>query len=112
VNVLTEEAAPRLSSSHVTVSTSGVLPEMKRFLRESRAHLALSLNATTDEQREGLMPHNRIWPIASLLGRAARGSGQGSRRRYFVEYVLWQDVNDTDEDARRLAPCSPACPRT
>ena len=67
VNVLTEEAAPRLSSGHVTVSTAGVLPEMKRFLRESRAHFALSLNATTDAQRERLMPHNRIWPIAALL---------------------------------------------
>ena len=103
VRVLTEEAAPRLSANHVTVSTSGVLPEMKRFLLESRAHLALSLNATTDEQRERLMPHNRVWPIASLLGALREDQARGSRRRYFVEYVLWQDVNDTDEDARRLA---------
>ena len=102
VNVLTEEAAPRLSSSHVTVSTSGVLPEMKRFLRESRAHLALSLNATTDAQREQWMPHNRVWPIAALLDALREDQALGSRRRYFVEYVLWQDVNDTDEDARRL----------
>ena len=103
VNVLTEEAAPRLSSGHVTVSTSGVLPEMKRFLKESRAHLALSLNATTDEQRERLMPHNRTWPIAALLGALREDQAHGSRRRYFIEYVLWQDVNDTDDDARRLA---------
>jgi 23S rRNA (adenine2503-C2)-methyltransferase len=103
VRVLTEEAAPRLSANHVTVSTSGVLPEMKRFLAESRAHLALSLNATTDEQRERLMPHNRVWPIASLLGALREDQARGSRRRYFLEYVLWQDVNDTDEDARRLA---------
>jgi len=102
VHVLTEEAAPRLSSSHVTVSTSGVLPEMKRFLRESRAHLALSLNATTDEQRERLMPHNRVWPIASLLDALREDQALGSRRRYFIEYVLWQDVNDADDDARRL----------
>ena len=103
VQVLTEEAPPRLSSSHVTVSTSGVLPEMKRFLKESRAHLALSLNATTDEQRERLMPHNRVWPIASLLDALREDQAAGSRRRYFVEYVLWQDVNDGEEDARRLA---------
>jgi 23S rRNA (adenine2503-C2)-methyltransferase len=103
VRILTEDAAPRLSANHVTVSTSGVLPEMKRFLAESRAHLALSLNATTDEQRERLMPHNRVWPIASLLGALREDQARGSRRRYFVEYVLWQDVNDTDEDARRLA---------
>ena len=103
VQVLTEEAAPRLSSSHVTVSTSGVLPEMKRFLKESRAHLALSLNATTDEQRERLMPHNRVWPIAALLGALREDQALGSGRRYFIEYVLWHDVNDSDEDARRLA---------
>jgi 23S rRNA (adenine2503-C2)-methyltransferase len=103
VEVLTEDAAPRLAASHVTVSTSGVLPEMKRFLAESRAHLALSLNATTDEQRERLMPHNRVWPIASLLEALREDQARGSRRRYFVEYVLWQDVNDRDEDARRLA---------
>ena len=110
VNVLTEEAAPRLSSSHVTVSTSGVLPEMKRFLNESRAHLALSLNATTDEQRERLMPHNRTWPIAALLDALREDQARGSRRRYFIEYVLWQDVNDTDDDARRLAALLAALP--
>jgi 23S rRNA (adenine2503-C2)-methyltransferase len=103
VQVLTEEAPPRLSSSHVTVSTSGVLPEMKRFLKESRAHLALSLNATTDEQRERLMPHNRVWPIASLLDALREDQAAGSRRRYFIEYVLWRDVNDGDGDALRLA---------
>jgi len=103
VNVLTGEAAPGLGHQHVTVSTSGVLPEMKRFLATSRAQLALSLNATTDEQRERLMPHNRTWPIASLLGALREDAAGGSGRRYFVEYVLWRDVNDTDEDARRLA---------
>jgi 23S rRNA (adenine2503-C2)-methyltransferase len=87
----------------VTVSTSGVLPEMKRFLATSRAQLALSLNATTDDQRERLMPHNRTWPIASLLGALREDAAGGSGRRYFVEYVLWRDVNDTDDDARRLA---------
>jgi 23S rRNA (adenine2503-C2)-methyltransferase len=102
VNVLTEAAAPRLSANHVTVSTSGVLPGMTRFLKESRAHLALSLNATTDEQRERLMPHNRVWPIQALLGALHEDQARGSRRRYFIEYVLWEGVNDSDHDARRL----------
>src|SRR5260221_10698902 len=75
---------------------------MKRFLKESRAHLALSLNATTDPQREELMPHNRVWPIAALMGALREDQATGSGRRYFIEYVLWQDVNDTDEDTRRL----------
>jgi 23S rRNA (adenine2503-C2)-methyltransferase len=102
VQVLTEEGSPRLSCDHVTVSTAGVLPEMQRFLRTCGAQLALSLNATTDEQRERLMPHNRTWPIAALLGALKDDHERGSGRRYFVEYVLWRGVNDSDEDARRL----------
>jgi 23S rRNA (adenine2503-C2)-methyltransferase len=102
IALLTEPAAPGLSPNHVTVSTSGVLPGMKRFLAESRAHLAVSLNATTDEQRERLMPHNRVWPIAALVGALREDAAAGSGRRYFIEYVLWDGVNDTDDDASRL----------
>jgi 23S rRNA (adenine2503-C2)-methyltransferase len=103
IQVLTEDAAPRLSWNHVTVSTSGVLPGMRRFLRDSRAHLALSLNATTDEQRALLMPQTRLWPIAALLDALRTDQAAGSGRRYFIEYVLWQGVNDSDPDADRLA---------
>jgi 23S rRNA (adenine2503-C2)-methyltransferase len=102
LEILTEAAAPRLSWTHLTVSTSGVLPGMKRFLAESRAHLALSLNATTDAARELLMPHSRIWPIEALLAALREDAARGTGRRYFIEYVLWQDTNDTDDDARRL----------
>jgi 23S rRNA (adenine2503-C2)-methyltransferase len=102
VSALTDAGAPGLSWEHVTVSTAGVLPEMQRFLRSSRAQLALSLNATTDEQRERLMPHNRVWPIPKLLGALRDDHERGSRRRYFIEYVLWNGVNDTDDDASRL----------
>jgi 23S rRNA (adenine2503-C2)-methyltransferase len=102
VDRLTDEGGPRLATSHVTVSTSGVLPGMKRFLRESAAELALSLNATTDAQRETLMPHNRLWPIAALLDALREDHARGSGRRYFVEYVLWAGLNDGDADAARL----------
>ncbi len=102
VRILTEEGLPGLAASHVTVSTSGVLPGMKRFLKESAAHLALSLNATTDAQREALMPQNRSWPIARLLGALREDHERGSGRRYFIEYVLWDGVNDSDADADRL----------
>jgi 23S rRNA (adenine2503-C2)-methyltransferase len=103
VERLTEPGAPQLGASHVTVSTAGVLPGLRRFLHESPACLALSLNATTDEQRERLMPHNRQWPIASLLDALREDARAGSGRRYFVEYVLWDGLNDSDDDARRLA---------
>ncbi len=93
---------PGLSPRHVTVSTAGVLPGMKRFLAESEANLALSLNATTDAVRTRVMPHNARWPIAALLG-LLREEGSRRRRRFFVEYVLLAGVNDEDDDAGRLA---------
>ncbi len=99
VRALTD-VLPGLSSRHVTVSTAGVLPGMKRFLAESDANLALSLNASTDELRTQLMPHNARWPIEALLGLLRE---QGTGRRFFIEYVLLSGVNDSDEDARRLA---------
>jgi 23S rRNA (adenine2503-C2)-methyltransferase len=102
IEVLSDEAAPRLKAAHITVSTSGVLPGMRRFLRASRAQLALSLNASTDAQRERLMPQTRAWPIAALLQALRDDQERGSGRRYFIEYVLWDGVNDAEEDARRL----------
>jgi len=97
-----ENPCPALGTEHVTVSTAGVAPGMERFLRESQALLALSLNATTDEQRERLMPHNRRWPIAALLDVLRRDAAAATGRRYFVGYVLFDGENDSDEDARRL----------
>jgi 23S rRNA (adenine2503-C2)-methyltransferase len=94
---------PGLSSRHVTVSTAGVLPGMRRFLGECDANLALSLNATTDAVRTRLMPHNARWPIAALLGLLRDEGARQPGRRFFVEYVLLAGVNDTPDDARRLA---------
>jgi 23S rRNA (adenine2503-C2)-methyltransferase len=102
VTVLTQEPAPRLGAQHITVSTSGVLPGMVRFLAECRANLALSLNGTTDEQRGAIMPQTKRWPIGALLGALRADAAAGSGRRYFMEYVLLAGVNDADDDARRL----------
>jgi 23S rRNA (adenine2503-C2)-methyltransferase len=102
VDRLLEPPLPRVGPGHITVSTSGVLPGMQRFLREGRGHLALSLNATTDAAREALMPHNRQWPIGDLLDALREDQRRGSGRRYFIEYVLWDGVNDSDDDGRRL----------
>ena len=94
---------PGLANGRVTVSTAGVLPGMKRFLAESEANLALSLNATTDELRTRLMPHNARWPIAALLGLLREEGARQPGRRFFIEYVLLAGLNDTPDDARRLA---------
>jgi 23S rRNA (adenine2503-C2)-methyltransferase len=103
VQVLTQSPAPQLKARSVTVSTSGVLPGMLRFLAESKASLALSLNATTDETRAQLMPHTRTWPISALLGALKDDAKKNPRREHFIEYVLFDGVNDTDADADRLA---------
>jgi 23S rRNA (adenine2503-C2)-methyltransferase len=102
VRVLTQGPAPQLRARSVTVSTSGVLPGMVRFLRESDASLALSLNATTDATRAALMPHDRVWPIAALLECLRADARVHPRRLTFVEYLLCAGVNDGDADADRL----------
>jgi len=98
-----------LSRHRVTVSTSGLVPEIRRFAAQSRASLAVSLNATTDETRNWIMPINRKHDIAALLGSLRELFGPASplehRRRdaVFFEYVLLAGVNDADDDAERLA---------
>jgi 23S rRNA (adenine2503-C2)-methyltransferase len=86
------------------VSTSGLVPAIQRFAREGlglEVGLAISLNATTDEVRDQVMPINQRWNIAELL--AALREVPTSRRRHLTfEYVLLGDVNDTDADAERL----------
>jgi 23S rRNA (adenine2503-C2)-methyltransferase len=93
---------PGLSPRRVTVSTSGVVPRMGRFLKESRASLALSLNASDDETRTRIMPHNRTWPLASIMN-VLREATAERPRRFFIEYVQLPGVNDSPEDAARVA---------
>ena len=102
VDRLVENPFPGLAEAHVTVSTSGVLPGLTRFLAEGRGQLALSLSATTDAQREALVPHARQWPLEALLGALRRDPRAHPARRHLIAYVLWADVNDSDDDAHRL----------
>ncbi len=102
VDILTQAPAPQLGYAQVTVSTSGVLPGMQRFLAESRGSLALSLNGTTDAQRTALMPHNKTWPIGALLQLLREDASVHPRRVYFIEYVMFDGINDSDDDAGRL----------
>ncbi|MDQ3263228.1 MAG: 23S rRNA (adenine(2503)-C(2))-methyltransferase RlmN [Myxococcota bacterium] len=102
VELLTQAPAPMLRAERITVSTSGILPGMERFLREGKASLALSLNATTDVQREALMPQTRQYPIAALMDALREDRVLNPKRFHFIEYVLFDGVNDTDEDADRM----------
>ena len=90
------------SPRRITVSTVGLVPGIEALGRLAPApNLAISLNATTDEVRDRLMPVNRKWPIAKLLD-AARRFPLSHGRRVTFEYVLLAGVNDTDADAERL----------
>jgi 23S rRNA (adenine2503-C2)-methyltransferase len=90
------------SPRRITVSTVGLVPGIETLGRLSPApNLAISLNATTDEVRDRIMPVNRKWPIAKLL-EAARRFPLTHGRRVTFEYVLLAGVNDGDADADRL----------
>ena len=102
LELLLAEDGPNFSHRRVTVSTSGVVPVMRRLGEETPVKLAVSLNATTDAQRDALMPINRRWPLAEVLS-ACRDFPARNGRRITFEYVLLRGVNDTLDDARRLA---------
>jgi 23S rRNA (adenine2503-C2)-methyltransferase len=90
------------SPRRITVSTVGLVSGIDELGKLQPApNLAISLNATTDEVRDRIMPVNRRWPIEQLLG-AARRFPLAHGRRVTFEYVLLAGVNDTDEDALRL----------
>jgi 23S rRNA (adenine2503-C2)-methyltransferase len=102
LQLLLSGEGPNFSHRHVTVSTSGLVPQIRRLGLETPVKLAISLNATTDEQRDALMPLNRRYPLAELLA-ACRSFPVKQGRRITFEYVLLRGVNDADADAERLA---------
>ncbi len=92
-----------LSPKHVTLSTSGIIPGIERMGREPvRPKLAISLNASTDEQRTRIMPINRKYPLAELI-HACREYPLRNWEHITFEYVLLGDANDSPDDARRVA---------
>ncbi len=103
LRVLTAPNCVAMSTRRITVSTAGVTPGIARLGAEGGGvNLAVSLNATTDEQRRFLMPHAEQWPLAGLL-QAMRDYPLASHRRLTVEHVMLDSINDTVTDARRLA---------
>ena len=102
VKILNDRLGLNFSGRKITVSTSGLVPAIKEFGDSgARANLAVSLNATTNEIREEIMPINKRWPLESLL-EALRNYPLKPSRRITLEYVMLAGVNDTDEDLRRL----------
>ncbi|CAN5154696.1 23S rRNA (adenine(2503)-C(2))-methyltransferase RlmN [soil metagenome] len=91
-----------LSKRRITLSTSGVVPEIVRAGEEIGTMLAISLHGTTDEIRNRLVPLNKKYPIAELLAACRAYPGLSNARRITFEYVMIKGVNDTIDDARRL----------
>jgi 23S rRNA (adenine2503-C2)-methyltransferase len=91
-----------LSRRRITLSTSGVVPEIARAAEEIGCLLAVSFHATTDAVRDGLVPINRRWNIATLLAALRDYPRLSNSERITFEYVMLKGVNDSDEDARRL----------
>jgi 23S rRNA (adenine2503-C2)-methyltransferase len=101
VKILTDPDGFQFSTRKVTVSTSGLVPEMEELGKGATVNLAVSLNATTDEVRSQIMPVNTAYPLKELLA-ACKRFPLPSRRWITIEYVMIRGMNDTLEDAKRL----------
>jgi 23S rRNA (adenine2503-C2)-methyltransferase len=102
LRMLHSEHGLAVSPRRVTLSTVGIVPGLDRLAQEPlMPNLAISLHATTDEQRTALVPSNRKYSLASILD-ACRRFPLKSRNRITFEYVMLAGVNDTPDDARRL----------
>ena len=102
LRMLHSEYGLNVSPRRITLSTVGIVPGLERLAKEPlMPNLAVSLHATTEEQRTALIPPNRKYPLADILA-ACRRFPLARRRRITFEYVLLAGVNDSPDDARRL----------
>ncbi len=102
MNIAMDGDGISLSRRRITLSTSGVVPEIARAADEIGCLLAVSFHATTDEVRDRLVPINRKWNIETLLATLREYPRLSNSERITFEYVMLKDVNDSDADARRL----------
>lgn len=107
--ILLDQDGMGFSKRKVTVSTSGLVPAITELGKRVDVSLAISLNASTDEQRSQIMPVNKKWNIAALM-EACRNFPLGPHRRITFEYVMLRDFNDTLEDAARVVKLTRGIP--
>ena len=91
-----------ISKRRITLSTSGVVPEIKRCGEELGVNLAISLHATRDDLRNELVPINRKYPLAELVDACRNYPGLSNARRITWEYVMLDGINDSEDDCRAL----------
>ena len=102
IDIASDGEGLSLSKRRITLSTSGVVPEIVRAGAEIGSSLAISLHGTTDEIRNKLVPLNKKYNIAQLMDACRNYPGASNARRITFEYVMLKGVNDTKEDAKRL----------
>jgi 23S rRNA (adenine2503-C2)-methyltransferase len=102
VGTMSDGEGLALSRRRITVSTSGVVPEMAGLGERANTMLAISLHAVRDDLRNELVPLNKKYPIAQLLDACRNYPGVSNARRITFEYVMLKGVNDSDADAREL----------
>ena len=103
ISLMLDDDAYGLSKRRVTLSTSGVVPAMKRLKEVSDVSLAVSLHAPTDELRNEIVPLNQKYPIKELMQACRDYVADEPRRKITFEYVMLDGVNDSREDAVKLA---------
>jgi len=101
VRILSDEQGPDISTRRITISTCGIIPRLGSLWGDTRAGLAVSLNAAMDAKRTALMPINAKYPLPQLI-QALRDYPLPPRRRITIEYVLLGGVNDGPADAKAL----------
>lgn len=101
-HMLTDQNALGLSKRKVTISTSGVVPNIYKMTDEIGVNLAISLHAVRDELRNEIVPINRKYPLAALLESMRYFAAKFPSRRILIEYVMLKGVNDSDADAHQL----------
>jgi 23S rRNA (adenine2503-C2)-methyltransferase len=102
IDTISDGEGIAIGRRRITVSTSGIVPQMGALGERAQTMLAISLHATHDGLRDELVPINRKYPLKDLLDACRAYPGLSNARRITFEYVMLKEVNDTNEEARRL----------
>lgn len=101
VDILTAPWGLAWSPKRITVSTIGNIPALRRLIKETRVHLALSLHSPFGAEREGIMPVERVWPVRKVLETLAEGDF-AHQRRLSLEYIVFRGLNDDERHSQAL----------
>ena len=102
LEIMTSDWGLAMSPTRITVSTAGVIPNMKRFINESKCNLAISLHSPFHDERAKIMPVEKTYPINEVI-HAIRQHDWSGQRRVSFEYIVFKGLNDTPKHINELA---------